>query len=556
MSSLTPTSVRTLVIIPARGGSKGIPRKNLRPLNGRPLIYYAVTAAREAGSVDRVLVSTDDEEIALLAERFGATVQMRPSALSGDDTTLDQVVEHVVRSLESRGEHFDLILTVQPTAPLIRPEDIDAAVARFADEPRLDSLISVCEDRHLRWKRGGEGFVPDYVERVNRQQLPETYRETGALIACRRANLERGSRIGGTIGLYLTPPERSTDIDTVMDFWLCGSLLRRRRIVFAVVGNAAVGMGHAYRAVLLANELVNHELIFVCGEDDGLAVAHIKRHNYRVECVPVGRRLEAMLALQPDLVINDILDTDADYVVGLQRSGAKVVCFEDMGLGASVADLVVNALYPPRLPADHVLSGPEYFCLREEFLYARGRGASGEVTRILITFGGADEGDLSRRLIAVAGVWLVSRGITIDLVTGLGYARGEELERAAREISADRIHVRCATPRISDYMASADLAITSGGRTVLELASLGVPTMVICQNRRETTHSHLSSEQGVVNLGLRTEVSDEAILATVQRLVTDAALRETMCRRARASDLRGGKRRVIACIEALLDPAH
>ena len=170
-----------VAIIPARGGSKGVPRKNLRPLLGKPLIAYSIGSSLEAKNVNRVVVSTEDEEIAMFAERFGAEVIMRPAELATDHATIDPVVQHAVCEAEKRwDEHYDIIVTVQVTSPLLCAEDIESVVAMF-DDPSVDTVISVTDDRHLRWEeRQGEIF-PLYENRVNRQELPPTYRETGAI---------------------------------------------------------------------------------------------------------------------------------------------------------------------------------------------------------------------------------------------------------------------------------------------------------------------------------------------------------------------------------------
>src|SRR5688500_12424110 len=126
-----------LIIIPARGGSKGVPRKNLRPLAGRPLVAHAVEAALQVADA-RVLVSTEDEEIALIAERAGAEIHRRPVDLAEDATTLDELVVSIVAELAAEeGYEPEVVITVQPTAPLLSTEDILAAIRILEDNPSL-----------------------------------------------------------------------------------------------------------------------------------------------------------------------------------------------------------------------------------------------------------------------------------------------------------------------------------------------------------------------------------------------------------------------------------
>ena len=160
--------MKTVVIIPARGGSKGIPRKNLRPLAGKPLIYYSIRYSLECPEVDAVYVSTDDSEIALFAERFGAKVLMRPPQLADDKTTIDPVICNAVDELESQGKLFDIVVTVQPTSPLMTSKDISEGISMFQDS-EVETVLSVQDDRHLRWKIENDIPVPEYQKRVNRQ---------------------------------------------------------------------------------------------------------------------------------------------------------------------------------------------------------------------------------------------------------------------------------------------------------------------------------------------------------------------------------------------------
>jgi CMP-N-acetylneuraminic acid synthetase len=541
--------MKTIVVIPARGGSKGIPRKNLRPLAGRPMIYYSIKACLSADPVDRVVVSTDDEEIALFAERFGAEVLLRPEELADDVTTLDPVIACAVEQAEEKWkERYDLVLTVQPTSPLITAHEVIAAVTALKSGS-IDTVLSVVDDRHLCWTIKNGVPKPLYDARVNRQQLPPSFKETGAVIACTREQLNLGTRIGENVHLLEVPHDRSFDIDTFADLALCESLLKRKRVVFAVVGYDKVGLGHVYRTLMLAHELVHYDICFVCEKSSDLAAEHIRSRNYTVHVCDDGGLAEACIALTPDLIINDILDTDAEYINQLKSAGIKVVNFEDMGSGYAAADLVINALYPHQLPSDHVLVGPKYFCLRDEFLYLPKHEARDSVERMLLTFGGVDEGNLTVRCLELLGAYCKENNIGIDVVTGPGFNHKQELSDC---IAGLDVTVSMGTRRISDFMCQADLAITSGGRTVLELAALQVPTIVICQNRREITHTFASSDNGILNLGYRGDVHDEEITSAVIKVIENQELLKIMRDKAGRQELRKGKKRVIKRIIELL----
>jgi CMP-N-acetylneuraminic acid synthetase/spore coat polysaccharide biosynthesis predicted glycosyltransferase SpsG len=544
--------MKTIALIPARGGSKGIPRKNLRPVAGRPLIYFAIQACLAASCIDVVAVSTDDEEIALFAERFGAVVLMRPPGLADDFTTLDPVIAFAVNQAEQQLDmYFDFIVTVQPTAPLISSGHISDAV-RDLQSNDIDTVLSVVDNRHLNWTMAGGIPKPQYTERVNRQLLPECYKETGAIIASTRSQLMTGTRIGERVHLLQIPHDKSIDIDTYSDLAICELLLQRKKIVINVIGYNSVGLGHVYRGLTLAHELIHFDLEFVCEKRSDLALDKIRDQNYSVRVCENGRFLDACLELKPDLVINDILDTDEEFITQLKQAGLQVINFEDMGSGAEVADLVINALYSGENLPDHFLIGSPYFCLRDEFIYLPEKLFSANVNRILLSFGGVDEGNLTLRCLKLVSPACLENGISIDVIIGPGYLHKQQLLSCVDGLDYLDITVSEDTRRISDFMYRADLAMTSGGRTVLELAALKVPTITICQNERETMHSFASVENGVVNLGHRDSVNDDEIQKTVKDLMKNDGARKGMVDKMCACDLVNGKRRVIEKITKLL----
>ena len=538
---------KTVAIIPARGGSKGIPRKNLRPVAGKPLIFYSIEACLKASSVDHVIVSTDDEEIALFASRFGAQVIMRPANLSDDITTLDPVIEHAAKESEILNGLSDIILTVQATSPLVKPHDIDEALNLF--ESGVDSVISVVDDRHLCWTVKGQKPIPAYKERVNRQQLPINYKETGAIIACRNEQLKHGSRLGKNVALHVMPQSRSFDIDNLSDLLLCESILQHKKIIFTIIGSKSTGLGHVYRALLLANELVRYEIIFVCEETEDLAVEIISEHNYPIYTAESGKLVDVILRIEPDVVINDILDTDKTYIDRIKDKDIDVINFEDLGTGTQSANLTINSLYC-HVDIPNILSGPTYFCLRDEFLHPP---LTVNKERLLITFGGIDEGNLTCMTIRYLEGLIRDHDLGVDIVVGPGYKHLDELNKLIQELSSLNLNLVKSTKRISDFMANAKYAVTSAGRTVLELASFQIPMIVICQNDREMTHLFASEKNGIINLGHREGLQKELLQKHFLEILTDDDVCQKLIDRQASLDLHDGKRRVIAEIVNIIE---
>lgn len=229
-----------LAIVPARGGSKGLPRKNILTLAGQPVIAYAIQAGLRARLVERVIVSTDDPEIAEIAASFGAEVPFRrPAELAADDTPDLPVFQHAVKWLEQHeGYRPEIIVNLRPTSPLRRAEDVDGAIQLLLDTG-ADSVKTVCLARqhpHKMWRLRGPSLTPFLRTRfrlergpdVPRAELEPVYWQNGLVDVMRRELLmERDLTIGGRVAGYVTDPEDSIDLDGPLDLLLAEAILAR-----------------------------------------------------------------------------------------------------------------------------------------------------------------------------------------------------------------------------------------------------------------------------------------------------------------------------------------
>ncbi len=229
--------MRVLGIVTARGGSKGIPRKNLTLLAGRPLLQWTADAALSATRLDRVIVSTDDEEIANASRSFGLDVPfMRPAELARDDTPSIPVVQHAVRELRNSGDNYDAVFLLQPTNPLRRASDIDGAI-ELLESTGADSVISfvdVGEKHPARMKlieSDGRVVDPPFAERFEgqrRQDLPKLYLREGSVYLTRMSVLmEQDSLKGKDCRAWLMPVERASTIDSLWDLFLVEQLIKK-----------------------------------------------------------------------------------------------------------------------------------------------------------------------------------------------------------------------------------------------------------------------------------------------------------------------------------------
>lgn len=537
-----------LVIIPARGGSKGIPRKNLRPLNGVPLISYSINLALQSTYTPDVYVSTDDAEIAYFAQKFGAQVHMRDPNLGGDRITLDPVIYEAYQVISKKlGKQYDFVITLQPTSPLLSVKSLDQAIEQMINSPEIETTLSAVNDTHLTWGKNDSGYFPNFTARVNRQQLPPVYKETGGFFISRTAVVGPASRIGKKVNLYTVPTHEAIDIDSFEDWALCEYFLNRKVIVFNVSGYQEIGLGHVYNCLTLANQILNHRLIFLVDKKSGLAYSKIAESNFEVYLQKADVLEDDVISLNPFLVVNDRLDTSKESVQRLKEKNIRVVNIEDLGEGAQAADLVINAIYPEKEILPRHYFGPDYFCAREEFLLHEEKEIEASVKTVLLSFGGVDPCNLTQKVLQSIHLFCKQANIKIKVVLGLGYQHPESL----KPFSAIEIHRNVQS--ISDFMYEADIAFSSAGRTIYELALIGTPSIIVAQNEREMSHFFASAENGFLHLGLGNEVQEDRILTAFKDLYGSFEKRSEMNRKMKRHNIRTGRERVIKLINDLIE---
>lgn len=224
-----------VAVIPARGGSKSIPRKNIVPLGGRPLLAWSIEVAKQVPAINRILVSTDDEEIAGCARTFGAEVSMRPPALATDDALVIDTLRDLIARLNNEGRPPRVIVLLEPTCPLRSAEDVESCLKLIEDDT-IDSVATfkAAELNPMRAWRIEQGrptpFIKDAYPWLPRQQLPQAYQLNGAVYAFRADRLrpEHPSILFGNTAAVVMPAERSVDIDNWIDLTLAEAVLARR----------------------------------------------------------------------------------------------------------------------------------------------------------------------------------------------------------------------------------------------------------------------------------------------------------------------------------------
>jgi YrbI family 3-deoxy-D-manno-octulosonate 8-phosphate phosphatase len=397
---VTARKPEVLAIIPARGGSKGIPRKNIRKFAGYPLIAYSIEAGRSAQCVTRVIVSTDDEEIAAVARAFGAEAPfLRPDELAQDKSLDLPVFEHALRWLaEQEGYHPEVVVQLRPTSPVRPPALVDDAVHLLLEHPEASSVRGVVpagQNPHKMWRVGKTGErsepmrplleVEGIAEPYNapRQVLPPVYWQTGHIDAIRpRVILEEGSMSGKTILPLMIDPRYTVDIDNLWDWqryeWLVwhGGLEmvtpgRHRRpfpedvrlVVFdfdGVMTDNRVWVDASGRELISANR------------SDSLGIKYLR--DAGIESLVISREMDPVVTarcnkmkvsaiqgvLEKGAVLRQVLadrHLDPRQVVYVGNDTIDIPCFEIAGWGVAVQDSHPEVLRA----ADFILSLPGGF---------------------------------------------------------------------------------------------------------------------------------------------------------------------------------------------------
>jgi CMP-N-acetylneuraminic acid synthetase len=346
------------VLIPAVKKNVAFPNDLVKKLAGKSLIQRTIDKAVTAFGARSIWVVTDSEEIRQTSERCAVRCFYDPNLKIDEASYLESLVVYL-RELALEWRH---LMVLSPYVPMIDVNQLHAAYEHFRE---VDAKMLVPVSRSYQhffspWPRS-------LSQVMCKGKLHEITSESSAFSILSGQLFEN---LGGCEVVPVAHPVegRLMEISGYEDWWIVEKLLKRRRIVFRVIGDKAVGMGHIYRSLTLAHEISDHEIRFVCDTDSKVAVNKLAGYDYWLGIYTSDKIEQAIVELEPDIVVNDMLDTDAAYVRCLRDAGIRVVNFEDLGSGALDADYTINDLYDePQFSGDNVLWGHEWFFVRDEF---------------------------------------------------------------------------------------------------------------------------------------------------------------------------------------------
>jgi len=515
----------------------------VKKLGGVTLVQRAINRAMELRcGRGRIHVLTDSDEIRLIAERNEVQCFYDPSLVFDAELLGGSTGRYLHKVTAST----PMVVLLSPYSPLLPADLVAQAIdtLAMAEEQILTPVVAMAIPSI--GGNGGGAAASIFSTEHSELEVP-----SGAFTLFKSCVLHRPEMIGAQV-LNWKIGNEYPGITSFRDWWVCEKLIKRKRILFRVIGNEMVGMGHIYRALSLAHEIADHEVLFVADTENAIAANKLAGYDYWLETYSPEAVVDRIIALKPDLVINDILSTSVLDVVPLQEEGIRVMNFEDLGEGAALADLTVNELYDDvQIEGDNILWGHKYFFLRDEFHDAHVHRFRQRVSDVLITFGGTDQHDLSRKVFLAVNEICMERDIRIHIAIGAGYAGYDRLAELVGGF--DHVSLTRSTGVISRIMEQCQLAITSNGRTVYELAHMHIPSIVISQHDREKTHAFACEQNGFLSIGLYSEgKSEKAIVSSFVRLLDEEHYRHELFNRTTRFDFSRNKKKVVDLLHSLL----
>jgi spore coat polysaccharide biosynthesis predicted glycosyltransferase SpsG len=517
-----------LLVIPAVKKNAVIPDQLIKKLDGITLIQRAINTAKEL--TNNILIVTDSQEISLIAKRNKIEFYFDDKLYIDSSNIIDNIKDIIKNKKQNN------IILYRANTPLVNSTILKEAYKEFLLDAKtiltsvkiLDKQIFKYEDKNL-----------ISIENNYFKELKAFY-------------IFENNSVNIKYKPFAIDEEYSIEIENYQDWWICEKILQRKKIVFNVIGSTKIGMGHIYHSLSLAHEITDHEIIFICAEKYEIAVEKIAQMDYKV--ISTSDTLKTIIDLKPDLVINDILNTDLEYIKNLKQNNIKVVNFEDLGSGVKEADLVINELYDiPQLKGDNFLWGYKYLALRDEFEDAIPHKFEDNVSSVLITFGGTDQNNLTLVTLKAIISLAKKQNIKIYIVCGGGYAFKEELEAYLNQHSYKNIELTYASGIISQIMEKTQIAFSSNGRTVYELADMNIPTVIISHHEREDEHTFASLEKGFINLGVYDiDKTSSLINNKFEKLVSDNDYRKLLFLNISKYSFRENKKKVVKTILELI----
>ena len=487
---------KLLILIMARKGSDDvISRQNLRLVKNKPLLYYIVKTALKFKKAD-VLVSTDSEEISELSLLYGANYIKRPKRLTKNSTSVKEICLDALQKLEKNNIHYEKCLVLHPKIPLIKISTINTFFKNLEKKESTIFGISDIVDSKL----GYEIETSKKLLKLNPSKKPLGILNKIVAFNIKQFIKNNGNFVSPFYGLKLSNDETHS-LRSYSDFGTFEQILNRKKILVRIDSTIKIGMGHIFNMLAILNYFRNDEIMILMHKNRNLGYKKFKENLYNVSFFTSNDEFNKILTkFKPDIVFNDILNTTPSYMKKLHNHTKMIVNFEDQGKGRKLANLVFNPIFEKQKSSPHEFCGSKYACVRDEFRIWENEILSKKIHKILISFGGTDQNNITEKTISIIEKNNI-KNIEFILLLGFGYLHKKMIKQKVKNLQKNNFNIVLVDG--SDFMAKytrdIDFAIVSNGRTVFELASMNIPILAISVNSREQNHNFVEEQ----NVGIK-----------------------------------------------------
>ena len=538
---------KNLILIIARTGTKDISKQNIRLVDNRPLVYYVIDRCLKNKNSD-VFVSSDSEEIMQISNFFGANFLVRPKRLTKDRTTIEDIAYHTLNELKKRKYQYEKCLIVNPHFPLIKSSKIDRFFSMIKNN--VKTVYGFQEDdsiEYLRIRRKGN------VNRLTKVQDSIVKKNKIVSFSCK--DFLKNKRFSDDVyGIKIDKSEIFTP-ESYHDFGVLENVLNRKRILVRVDGSKKIGLGHVYNMLTVLNQFRNEDILILMSERNSLGREKFKENLYDVKLVSNNIQFfNEIKKFKPDIIFNDILNTDISYMKKLKTTKAFIVNFEDLGIGRKYADLVINPIFSSVRRFSNEYYGSEYACVRDEFRIFDRNEIRKKIQKICITLGGVDDKNNTHRIMHIIHKNKILEDVEINIILGFGFRHKEKLMKLVNFMRKDGycINIIEKTDFISRYILDCDFVIASNGRTIFEIASLKIPIISLSVNPRETHHNFVKETKTGYKINIL-EIDLENVLIRSISNMRKFETRKRFFNNLEKVDLKNGIKRVVHMINFSYD---
>ena len=487
---------KLLILIMARKGSDDVvSRQNLRLVNNKPLLYYIVKTALEFKKAD-VLVSTDSEEISELALLYGANYIKRSKRLTKNSTSVKEICLDILQKLEKKNIHYEKCLVLHPKIPLIKISTINTFFKNLEKkESTIFGITSIIDS-----KLGYQIETSKNLMKLNPLKKPLGILNKIVAFNTNQFIKNNGNFVSPFYGLKLSNEETHSLI-SYHDFGTFEQILNRKKILVRIDSTIKIGMGHIFNMLTILNNFRNDEIMILMHKNRNLGYKKFKENLYNVKFFISDDEFNKILTkFKPDIIFNDILNTKASYMKNLHNHTTMIVNFEDQGEGRKFANLVFNPIFKKQKSLSNEFYGSKYACVRDEFRIWKNEILSKNTHKILISFGGTDQNNITKKTISIIEKNNI-KNIEFILLLGFGYMHKKMIKQKIKNLQKNNFNIVLVdgSDFIAKYTRDIDFAIVSNGRTVFELASMNIPILAISVNAREQNHNFVKEQ----NVGIK-----------------------------------------------------